>query len=67
MSRVIYKCLESKQTDSKSCTWMTFNTDRTKPMCNNKSTKDMAIVKKSRETSQVQTANEYRQQIYAYE
>jgi len=39
MSRVIYKCLESKQTDSKSSTRMMFNTDRTKTLCNNKSTK----------------------------
>ena len=26
----------SKQTDSKSSTWMMFNTDRNKPLCNEK-------------------------------
>jgi len=35
---------------------MMFNTDRTKPLCNNKSTKDMAIVNKQRKVK-------YRQQM----
>jgi len=30
---------------------MMFNIDRTKPLCNNKSTKDMAIINKQRKKS----------------
>ena len=42
------------------------NTDRTKPLCNNKTQKDMAIVNKER-TVKYRHANKYRQQIYAHE
>jgi ribosomal protein L37AE/L43A len=47
-----------KQTDSKSSTWMMFNTDRNKPLCNEKA-KDMAIVT-NRGTSQIWTTNNCR-------
>jgi hypothetical protein len=60
-----------KQTDSKSSTWMMFNTDRNKPLCNEKSIGRCGCSYKQRykpdtDNKQLQK-NEYKMHIYAYE
>jgi hypothetical protein len=48
-----------KQTDSESSTGMMFNTDKNKPLCNEKSIGNMAIVT-NRGTSQIRTTSNCR-------
>ena len=60
MSRVIHKCLESKQTDSKLSKWCLIQTGQNHRVTT-KVQKDMAIVK------QAEKQVKYRQKIYAYE
>jgi hypothetical protein len=48
-----------KHTDSKSSTWIMFNTHRNKPLCNEKHIEDMAILT-NRGTSQIRTTSNCR-------